>query len=75
MGRFFFHKEEMMPRTVQIRKSYATDVAYLSRLAQAVEKDPRRSEGWKRHVIVLCNRMMMALLNGSYRGKVHHSRD
>lgn len=52
-----------MPRTVSMRKSYQGDVAHLTRLAAAVEKDDTKSDEWKKRVINAVNRVILILLN------------
>lgn len=52
-----------MPRDVKIRDSYQADVAYLSRLARAVEKDGKLSEPGKKRIVGQINSLMMLLLN------------
>lgn len=39
-----------MPRDVKIRTSYHADVAFLSRLARAIEMDPKLREGQKKRL-------------------------
>lgn len=36
-----------MGRDVKIRVNYQTDAGFLTRLARAIEQDPRRSAAWK----------------------------
>lgn len=52
-----------MPRDVKIRDSYQADVAYLSRLARAVEKDSKMSDVMRRNITEKINALMMLLLN------------
>lgn len=52
-----------MPRTVSVRKSYQGDVAHLTRLAAAVEKDDIKSEEWKQRAVAAINRVILILLN------------
>ncbi len=52
-----------MPRDVKIRDSYQADVAYLSRLARAVEKDEKIGHGEKKRILMAINALMMMLLN------------
>ncbi len=52
-----------MPRDVKIRDSYQADVAYLSRLARALEKDGKIIDGEKKRLLNTINGLMMSLLN------------
>ncbi len=52
-----------MPRTVSMRKSYQGDVAHLTRLAAAVEKDETKSGEWKEKAVKAINRVILILLN------------
>jgi len=52
-----------MPRDVKIRDSYQADVAYLSRLARAVEKDGKLKKSDKNMINSKINGLMMLLLN------------
>lgn len=61
-----FTRRKAMPRVVSVRRTYQSDVAYLSRLAQAVEKDTRRKEKWRKKVIKYCNEIMMELINADF---------
>jgi hypothetical protein len=53
-----------MARLPKIRASYSSDAAYLYRLIQAIERDPKRPNDWKRGVIdqlqQLANELMKA---------------
>ena len=40
-----------MPRPVKMRVSYGPDAAYLLRLEDAVGKDGRRSDAWRKKVL------------------------
>ena len=50
-----------MPRNVAIRTSYQADAAYLTRLAHAIELDPKRDPEWKVDAIRLCNLLVQRL--------------
>ncbi len=52
-----------MPRDVKIRDSYQADVAYLSRLARAVEKDRKIVDAERKKLLNTINGLMMSLLN------------
>lgn len=52
-----------MPRDVKIRDSYQADVAYLSRLARAVEKDTKLAETKRKAINDKINGLMMLLLD------------
>lgn len=55
-----------MPRVVHIRDSYAGDVARLARLAEAVGKDIKRPEEWRREVQRKVSDLMMILIQTQY---------
>ena len=52
-----------MPRTVSMRKSYQGDVAHLTSLAAAVEKDETKSDEWRKKTVNAINRVILVLLN------------
>lgn len=52
-----------MARTVSIRKTYTNDVHALTRLAAAVEKDPKRPEKWKEKTSRLIREVVLQLLD------------
>ena len=51
-----------MAGTVRKRQSYQQDVAYLTRLAQAIEKDSDVGEDTRRKVVDKCNGLAVELL-------------
>ena len=51
-----------MSRPVAIRANYRTDAAFLLRLEEAVEKDPRQSESWKKKTRRLVRGLTQQLL-------------
>lgn len=51
-----------MPRPVAIRVSYRTDAAFLLRLEEAIGKDPRRSDAWKREAGQMARALAQKLL-------------
>lgn len=56
-----------MGRDVKIRESYQSDAAYLTRLARAVQKDPKRGVPWKKSVIELLNQLAVLFLQDTNR--------
>lgn len=40
-----------MARPVKVRRNYARDAAELSRLAEAVERDPHAENEWKKDIM------------------------
>jgi len=54
-----------MGRTVKIRKTYQQDVAALTRLASAVDLDPKRPPKWKMETVQKINEVIMLLLQQS----------
>ena len=51
-----------MPRPVAVRVSYRTDAAYLLRLEEAIEKDARQSEDWRKKAKDLARKLSQMLL-------------
>lgn len=52
-----------MPKPVAIRVSYRSDAAFLLRLVEAIDKDVRRPEPWRRQVKDLALRFVRKLLS------------
>ena len=51
-----------MPRPVAIRVSYRDDAAYMLRLEEAVSRDTRRTDAWRRKVLGLLHEVAMVFL-------------
>ncbi len=62
-------KGKKMPRPIKVRDSYQGDVTYLSRLSQAVNKDDRMNEPWRKMVKRKINDLIVALMNSDGQGK------
>lgn len=41
-----------MGRNVEVRQTYQADALYLQRLIKAIEKDPRRTNEWKKTAVL-----------------------
>ncbi len=52
-----------MPRTVSMRRNYQGDIAHLTRLAIAIEKDTRKTVQWKRKTMDAVNQVIYMLLD------------
>jgi len=54
-----------MARTPKIRTSYSADAAFLMRLSQAVEKDPKRSPEWRAKIVAKLNDLATDLIQAA----------
>ena len=57
-----------MARPVAVRVSYRTDAAYLLRLEEAIEKDARQPESWRKNAKDLARKLSQMLL-GAVQGR------
>lgn len=51
-----------MAMPIKVRPSFQFDTAYLERLRQAIELDPKYTDEWKKTVYPMINRLRAALL-------------